>query len=74
MLDDVDEKSYAPYLTNKSLSYHKDAIFFTNEMNLLEVETGFKWDKPYKSIKSETIREYYGISNRDFPRLFAVIN
>ena len=34
MLDDVDEKSYAPYLTNKSLSYHKDAIFFANEMNL----------------------------------------
>tara|TARA_B100001113_G_C20966320_1_gene559724 strand:- start:54 stop:461 length:408 start_codon:yes stop_codon:yes gene_type:complete len=82
MLDDVDEKSYAPYLTNKSLSYHKDAIFFANEMNLkhgvdhrlqylfflntLRSRNRFsKWDKPYKSIKLETIREYYGISNRE---------
>ena len=34
MVDDVEEKSYQPFLLNKSLSYHKDAIFLTNEMNV----------------------------------------
>tara|TARA_B100002019_G_C21268961_1_gene601039 strand:- start:1639 stop:2034 length:396 start_codon:yes stop_codon:yes gene_type:complete len=33
MVDDIEEKSYAPFLTNKALSYHQDAILFTNEMN-----------------------------------------
>ena len=34
MHDEVDEKSYQPFLVNKSLSYHQDAIFFVNEMNV----------------------------------------
>lgn len=34
MVDEIEEKSYAPYLTNKALSYHQDAILLTNEMNL----------------------------------------
>ena len=33
MVDDVSEKSYAPFLTNKSLSYHQDCIMYANEMN-----------------------------------------
>jgi len=33
MLDEQDEKSYSPYLTNRALSYHEDSIYFTNEMN-----------------------------------------
>lgn len=33
MVDEVAEKSYAPFLINKALSYHQDAIFFANEMN-----------------------------------------
>lgn len=33
MIDDVEEKNYAPFLINKSLSYHQDSVFFTNEMN-----------------------------------------
>ena len=33
MVDDVEEKAYAPFLINKSLSYHEDSLFFTNEMN-----------------------------------------
>ena len=33
MVDDIEEKAYAPFLTNKSLSYHQDSIFFSNEMN-----------------------------------------
>jgi len=33
MLDEQDENSYSPYLTNRALSYHEDSIYFTNEMN-----------------------------------------
>ena len=33
MVDSVEEKNYAPFLINKSLSYHEDSVFFTNEMN-----------------------------------------
>ena len=33
MVDDIEEKAYTPFLTNKSLSYHQDSIFFSNEMN-----------------------------------------
>lgn len=34
MHDEHDESSYAPYLTNRSLSYHEDSIYFANEMNV----------------------------------------
>ena len=34
MVDDIEEKSYAPFLTNKALSYHQDSVFFSNEMNI----------------------------------------
>lgn len=33
MVDDYEERNYAPFLINKSLSYHQDSVFFTNEMN-----------------------------------------
>ena len=33
IVDDLTEKSYEPFLTNKSLSYHKDCIMYANEMN-----------------------------------------
>ena len=33
MVDDIEEKNYTPFLVNKSLSYHQDAIYFVNEMN-----------------------------------------
>ena len=33
MVDAVEEKAYAPFLINKSLSYHQDSLFMTNEMN-----------------------------------------
>tara|TARA_B110000967_G_scaffold195483_1_gene225018 strand:+ start:552 stop:944 length:393 start_codon:yes stop_codon:yes gene_type:complete len=33
MVDAVEENAYAPFLINKSLSYHQDSIFMTNEMN-----------------------------------------
>ena len=34
MVDEIEEKSYAPFLTNKALSYHQDSVFFSNEMNI----------------------------------------
>ena len=33
IVDDLTEKSYEPFLTNKSLSYHKDCVMYANEMN-----------------------------------------
>ena len=33
IVDDITEKEYKPFLTNRSLSYHKDCIIFANEMN-----------------------------------------
>jgi len=31
--DELAEKGYKPYLMNRSLSYHQDAILYINEMN-----------------------------------------
>jgi len=33
IVDDLSEKSYEPFLTNKALSYHQDCVLFANEMN-----------------------------------------
>ena len=33
IVDELTEKSYAPFLVNRILSYHKDCIFYANEMN-----------------------------------------
>ena len=33
IVDELTEKEYAPFLTNRSLSYHKDCIMVANEMN-----------------------------------------
>ena len=33
MYDDIAEKAYNPFMTNRSLSYFQDTIFFANEMN-----------------------------------------
>lgn len=34
MEDDVAEKEYNPFLTNRALSYFPDTLFFANEMNI----------------------------------------
>jgi hypothetical protein len=31
--DKLAEKSYSPFLTNRTLSYHNDTVFYANEMN-----------------------------------------
>jgi len=33
IVDEDTENDYAPFLVNRSLSYHKDCILFANEMN-----------------------------------------
>lgn len=33
VVDDISEKEYTPFLTNKALSYHRDCIYFVQEMN-----------------------------------------
>ena len=33
MPDEIAEKSYQPFLVNRALSYHQDAIMLVNEMN-----------------------------------------
>lgn len=33
IVDEITEKEYNPFLTNRSLSYHYDCILFANEMN-----------------------------------------
>jgi len=35
IVDESTEKSYAPFLVNRSLSYHKDCVLYANEMNRL---------------------------------------
>ncbi len=79
MVDEVEERSYVPFLINKSLSYHQDSVFFSNEMNIrhgldnrlqylfflntLRKRQRFSsWEKPYVSIKLDTIKNYYQVS------------
>ena len=33
IVDEITEKDYAPFLVNRSLSYHKDCLMYANEMN-----------------------------------------
>jgi len=33
IMHELNEKEYAPFLVNRSLSYHQDCILYTNEMN-----------------------------------------
>ena len=34
MVDDIEEKSYVPFMVNRGLSYFPDTILYANEMNL----------------------------------------
>lgn len=34
IVDDQSEKEYNPFLTNRSLSYHSDCLFYAQEMNI----------------------------------------
>jgi hypothetical protein len=44
--DDLAERGYKPFLTNRSLSYHQDSILFANEMNIRPTAEN-KWQYEY---------------------------
>jgi hypothetical protein len=44
--DDLAEKGYKPFLTNRSLSYHQDSILYANEMNMRAAAES-KWQYEY---------------------------
>lgn len=76
--DDVSEKEYVPFITNKTLSYFPDTVMYANEMNrhhtidnklqfhylLNSVRTAKRFTKWLKKDNSdiELIRQYYGYS------------
>jgi hypothetical protein len=33
IMSEINEKEYAPFLVNRSLSYHQDCVLYSNEMN-----------------------------------------
>ena len=33
IMNEINEKEYAPFLVNRSLSYHQDTLLYANEMN-----------------------------------------
>jgi hypothetical protein len=50
--DELDYKSYTPFVVNRALSYHKDCILYANEMNL---HAGLDKDMQYQYLLN-TIR------------------
>jgi hypothetical protein len=86
--DEKSEKCYIPYVINKSFSYHKDSIFYSNMMNrwsnldkkmqydyyLYGLPKGQRYAKWHKDEDSsvEPIMAYYGYS-RDRAREVARI-
>ena len=50
--DDMDYKTYAPFMVNRALSYHMDCILYANEMNL---HSGIDKDLQYSYLLN-TIR------------------
>ncbi len=51
--DDISEKEYSPFLTNRSLSYHKDCIMYANEMNKYHfIDNKLQFDFLLNTIRS----------------------
>ena len=77
IVDDITELGYKPFLINRTLSYHKDCIFYANEMNqhhhlesklqndlVRKSKRPFaKWVKTEKIANIECIKQVYNISN-----------
>ena len=54
IVDELTEKDYSPFLTNRSLSYHKDCIMFANEMNRRHfVDKKLQFDFLINTIRSQ---------------------
>jgi len=63
--DELAEKGYKPYLTNRSLSYHQDSILFANEMNMRPTAE-YKWQYEYL-LNSLRKRKRYAKWNKQVP-------
>jgi hypothetical protein len=51
--DELDYKDYAPFLVNRSLSYHIDCVLYVNEMNLYpELEKDLQYQYLLNTIRS----------------------
>ena len=54
IVDDLTEKEYVPFLTNRSLSYHKDCILYANEMNQRHLtDSKLQYDFLINTIRSQ---------------------
>jgi hypothetical protein len=52
--DESTEKSYSPFLSNRSLSYHKDCIMYANEMNMRHnLDNKLQFDFLLNTIRSK---------------------
>ncbi len=63
--DELAEKGYNPYLTNRSLSYHQDSILYANEMNARSIAE-FKWQYEYL-LNSLRKRKRYSKWEKEVP-------
>lgn len=51
------EKIYSPYLTNRSLSYHSDAVLYANEMNAMHhLDPRMQYDYLRLSLRARSRR------------------
>ena len=54
IVDDETERNYVPFLTNRSLSYHKDCVVFANEMNLRDhIDKKMQFDFLLNTVRSQ---------------------
>jgi hypothetical protein len=52
--DESTEKTYSPFLANRSLSYHKDCIMYANEMNMRHnLDNKLQFDFLLNTIRSK---------------------
>ena len=52
--DELGEKAYVPYLTNKALSYYTDTLLYANEMNRLGfLDNKLQYEYLLHSIRSQ---------------------
>lgn len=51
------EKVYSPYLTNRNLSYHSDAVLYVNEMNAMHhLDSRMQYDYLRHSLRARSRR------------------
>lgn len=63
--DELAEKGYKPFLTNRSLSYFHDSILYANEMNMRSAAPN-KWQYEYL-LNSLRKRKRYAKWNKQVP-------